>query len=108
MSSEYKQGYWCPECKGVTSEPTLTRIRNPDESDWTVLDSCPDCGHDQLEECALCIDCLENGVDAEATIEDYCDDCAKKNFDPEDMEDFQRDRVQRVDSLLRDKSKETA
>lgn len=97
-------GYQCGACKNVFSEPNWHReLEKIDEGAafYVVVNTCPDCGSDDLRSVALCIDCTDSGMDVLATDDDYCHPCALLNFDPEQMDGVKRDQVAEVKPLVR-------
>jgi hypothetical protein len=90
-------GYRCASCKWVGTDPELERQLDKVDGGaarYVVAELCPDCGHDELDEVELCVDCTDNGADVEATHGEYCGPCAALN------DDFKRDRIAPVLPLV--------
>jgi hypothetical protein len=97
-------GYKCDVCRWLGGEPTPRRaLEKVDDGPAfaVVIESCPDCGNDDLDDCLLCVLCQRDGIEVEATHDDYCATHAAQNFDAEDMELFRRDAVQPVRALVK-------
>ena len=61
-------GYQCQDCADVFRNPTTERIVAWDEAHGVrarsdeIIDSCPRCGSLEIEEVALCPECLKTGA----------------------------------------------
>lgn len=75
-------GYQCPTCRWLGTDPDLHReLDKVDDgaARYVVVESCPDCGADELLEVALCVYCQDCGVDAKAEYDDMCKEHAIQN-----------------------------
>ena len=69
------EGLLCPECRWVGKEPDSHREQDKVDDGparIVVVETCPDCGHDELVEITLCSDCLACGVEKEGRESGLC------------------------------------
>ena len=90
-------GRTCHECQWIGTEPeTHTRYGDPasGEAYRVVIETCPDCGHDELDEASICEEC--ELFEAEPGY-DECRECLAERAECEG--EFRRD-MERETRLL--------
>jgi predicted RNA-binding Zn-ribbon protein involved in translation (DUF1610 family) len=98
--------YRCPECQWTGAEPEQHTVYGDPasgEAYWVIEQSCPDCGHDQLDDCDLCVDCQDEGIDTEATHDERCKPHHDEHLvcEAEETAEYRRDQIDPVYPLVR-------
>ncbi len=97
-------GYFCFECDWVGLEPEKRIVRGWEaagEPYNVIHESCPECGHDELQEANVCESC------ASAEVDDGFDNCRECLIEVDEAiaaGEYRRDTVEKIEPLMRKQS----